>query len=193
MTEEDVNGLLDCHSETLTEEDLAEMTKSASEEEEEPNGNEEEEEEERGLTLANLHEVCGMARALERRVAEIDDDMVRAVEFGNRLDAVMTTYKNILQQKIRQRQQLPITMFLVKRKPPAAPSSGASTSAAEPLPPRTPSPPPRTPSPPPRTPTPPRPVSPVPSEGEIIVEGELIDDPSPLPELPDEEASSEEL
>ncbi|KAK7086119.1 hypothetical protein SK128_024982 [Halocaridina rubra] len=35
MTHEDVNELIDCHSQPLTDEDLDEITKSASEEEEE--------------------------------------------------------------------------------------------------------------------------------------------------------------
>lgn len=114
MTADDVNGLLDCHSETLTEEELVQMTKSASEVEGELT-EEEKEDEESGLTLANLHGLCAMGLAIQQRAHEIDDDMVRAVEFSNRIEAIIQTYKDILAQKKKQRQQLPITMFLVKK------------------------------------------------------------------------------
>ena len=54
MTEEDVGALINRHSNPLTDEDLLEMTKFASEEE---NGEEDEEEtEKRGLTLENLQQ-----------------------------------------------------------------------------------------------------------------------------------------
>ncbi|KAM9332718.1 tigger transposable element-derived protein 1-like [Pholidichthys leucotaenia] len=83
MTTEDVNTLIECHSEPLTDEDLIEMTRSASEEEEEAAAadGDDDEAEERGLTLDNLQELCNMARALQQRAHEIDDNMVRAVEF----------------------------------------------------------------------------------------------------------------
>ncbi|KAM9364931.1 tigger transposable element-derived protein 1-like [Pholidichthys leucotaenia] len=121
MTTEDVNTLIECHSEPLTDEDLIEMTRSASEEEEEAAAaaGDDDEAEERGLTLDNLQELCNMARALQQRAQEIDDNMVRAVEFSNRIDGVMALYKGIFAQKKKQRQQLPITMFLDHRKPPA--------------------------------------------------------------------------
>ncbi|XP_061433688.1 uncharacterized protein LOC133359240 isoform X2 [Lethenteron reissneri] len=115
MTEEDVNGLIDAHSDPLTDEDLLEMMKSASEEESEEE--QDEEIEERGLTLENLQQLCNMARAMQRFAQDIDDNMVRAVEFSNRVDGVMSLYKGILQQKKKQRQQLPITMFFSKMGP----------------------------------------------------------------------------
>lgn len=115
MIADDVNGLLDCRLETLTEEELVQMTKSASEEEVELT-EEEEEDEESGLTLANLHGLCAMGRAIQQRAHDIDDDMVRAVEFSNRIEAIIQTYKDILARKKKQRRQLPITMFLVKKK-----------------------------------------------------------------------------
>ena len=131
MTTEEVNTLIDCHSEPLTDEDLVEMTKSASEEEEEVATDEEEEE--RGLTLDNLQELFNMARNLQHRAQEIDHNMVRAVEFSNRIDGVMALYKGVFTQMKKQRSQLPITMFLVHRKPPTATSTSsrrASTTHA---------------------------------------------------------------
>lgn len=66
------------------------MTKSASEEEDEPT-EEDEEDEESGLTLANLHGLCAMGRAIQQRAQEINDDMVRAVEFSNQIEGIMQT------------------------------------------------------------------------------------------------------
>ena len=64
MTEEDVNGHNDCHSEPLTDEDLLEMTKSAGEEKNEKE-QDQEEIEKRGLTLENLlQQSCNMTRAM---------------------------------------------------------------------------------------------------------------------------------
>ncbi|XP_072255075.1 tigger transposable element-derived protein 1-like [Pyxicephalus adspersus] len=74
MMEEDIGALIDCHSDPLTDEDLLEMTKSASEEE---NKEEDEEEtEKRGLTLENLQQLCNMARAMQQFAQDIDDNMV---------------------------------------------------------------------------------------------------------------------
>lgn len=131
MTEEDISALIDCHSDPLTDEDLLEMTKSASEEENEEE--DEEETEKRGLTLENLQQLCNMARAMQQFAQDIDDNMVRAVEFSNRVDGVMSLYRGILMEKKKQRQQLPITMFFSKVKPPALPSAPpAEESVSEP-------------------------------------------------------------
>ncbi|XP_035214092.1 ankyrin repeat and SAM domain-containing protein 1A-like [Stegodyphus dumicola] len=73
MANEDISALIDCHSDPLTDEDL-EMTKSASEEENKEENVEETEK--RVFTLENL----------QRFAQEIDDNMVRAVEFSNRND-----------------------------------------------------------------------------------------------------------
>ena len=94
------------------------MTISTSEEEEEPVSDKGDEVKERGLDLEILQDLFNMARGLQQRTQEINDNVVRAVEFSNRIDDVMTVYKSILVQKIKQRSQLPITMLLVRRKPP---------------------------------------------------------------------------
>ncbi|XP_064104045.1 tigger transposable element-derived protein 1-like [Macrobrachium nipponense] len=131
MTAEDINSLIDCHSEPLTNEDLVEMIRSASEEEEEAaDDGDDDEPEQRGLTLENLQELCNMARAMQQRAQEIDDNMVRAIEFSNRIDGVMALYKGIFAQMKKQRQQLPITMFLVRRKPPAEVSDTTPPAAS---------------------------------------------------------------
>ncbi|XP_066946921.1 tigger transposable element-derived protein 1-like [Macrobrachium rosenbergii] len=130
MTEDEVNGLIDAHSDPLTDDDLVEMTKSASEEESQEEEDEDEDNEERGLTLENLQQLCNMARAMQQFAQEIDDNMFRAVEFRNRVDGVMSLYKGILQQKKKQQQQLPITMFFTKVKTPATPSMPPSEPEA---------------------------------------------------------------
>ncbi|XP_015921938.1 tigger transposable element-derived protein 1-like [Parasteatoda tepidariorum] len=131
MTKEDISALIDCHSDQLTDEDLLEMTKFESEEE-----NEEEDEEEtdkRGLTQENLQQLCNMARAMQRFAQDIDHDMVRAVEFSNCVEGVLSLHREILKEKKKQRQQLRITMFLCKVKPLALPSAPlAEESPSEP-------------------------------------------------------------
>ena len=117
MTAEDVNALIDAHESPLTDEDLEEMTRSASEEEVEAGSEEDEDIEERGLTLHNMQEMFNVAKELKKSAQEFDDNMVRAVEFCNRVDEVMATYKGIFVQKKKQRSQLPITMFLTRRQP----------------------------------------------------------------------------
>ncbi|XP_064103313.1 tigger transposable element-derived protein 1-like [Macrobrachium nipponense] len=131
MTAEDVNSLIECHSEPLTDEVLVEMTRSVSEEEEEAaDDGDDDQPEQRGLTLENLQELCNMARAMQQRAQEIDDIMVRAIEFSNHIDGDMALYKGIFAQMKKQRQQLPITMFLVRRKPPAEVSDTTPPAAS---------------------------------------------------------------
>ncbi|XP_068204631.1 tigger transposable element-derived protein 1-like [Palaemon carinicauda] len=62
MTEEDVNSLIEAHSDLLTNEDLREMTRLAREEESEEK--QDEEMNKTSLTLENLQEICNMERAL---------------------------------------------------------------------------------------------------------------------------------
>ena len=173
MTTEDVTSLIDCHSsETLTDEDLLEMTKSASEEEEE--AADDDEGQHHGLSLNNLQELCNIARTLQQKAKDIDENMVRAIEFCNRIDGVMEPYKGIFAQMKKQRQQLPITMFLVRRQTPAedtthaaSPEDTSDTPAASPA--KSSEPAAASPSATPRSPSPS-----VPSEPEDV------DDPPPL-------------
>ncbi|XP_067134285.1 tigger transposable element-derived protein 1-like [Centruroides vittatus] len=59
MMTEEVNTLMECHSNLLTDEELVKMTRSVSEEEEEVSDDADDNEaEERGLTLENLQELC---------------------------------------------------------------------------------------------------------------------------------------
>ncbi|XP_051784731.1 tigger transposable element-derived protein 1-like [Erpetoichthys calabaricus] len=83
MTTDDVNELLDCHSQPLTDEDLEELMKSASEEEEEEEQQETEEVvSPTGLTLERLAEICRLAKDLQEQSQEWDDDMVRSPRLG---------------------------------------------------------------------------------------------------------------
>ncbi|KAK7012588.1 protein kinase A catalytic subunit, partial [Halocaridina rubra] len=47
---------------------------------------------------------------------EWDDDLARSVHFCNIIDNAMTPYKTIFAQKMKQQQQLPITMFFSLKK-----------------------------------------------------------------------------
>lgn len=135
MTADEVNNLIECHSNPLTDEDLEEMTRSASEEEEESASDEGDQAEERGLTLHNLQDLFNIAKGLQKRAEEVDDNVIRAVEFSNRIDDVMAVYKSIFVQKKKQRSQLPITMFLVHRKPEERPPAATTPTSATPTPP----------------------------------------------------------
>ncbi|XP_068216596.1 trichohyalin-like [Palaemon carinicauda] len=78
MTADEINNLIDCHSNPLTEEDLQEMTKSASEEEDESASDEGDEAEEGGLTLHNLQDLFNVAKDLQKRAKEMDDNRIAA-------------------------------------------------------------------------------------------------------------------
>ena len=110
MTKEDINGLIDCHSEPLTNEELFEMTKSVSNEENKK-AQVKEEIEERSLTSKNLQQLCNMANTMQRFAQNIDDNMVRAVEFSNRVDGVMSLYCGILLQKKNNDKNYPLQCF----------------------------------------------------------------------------------
>ena len=76
-----------------------------------------------------------LPKASKKRVQEVDDNMVRAVEFSNRVDDVMAVYKSIFIQKKKQRSQLPITVFLVCLKPEERPPAATTPTSATPTPP----------------------------------------------------------
>ena len=67
VTHEEFNELIDTHSQALTDDDLAELTKSAEEETEEQEDPSLEEEDE-GLTLERLAELIRTAKELQEKV-----------------------------------------------------------------------------------------------------------------------------
>nr|XP_032836090.1 tigger transposable element-derived protein 1-like [Petromyzon marinus] len=133
MTLDDINALIDAHSQPLTDEDLAEMTKPPSEDD----GEEEEEdtsvdkEEEDGLTLDRLATMVRMATERQRAAQEWDPLMFRSLQFSNIIKGGMSVYKNLLAQKKKQCQQLPITMFCTRKKTPAPRPSEEKDVTAE--------------------------------------------------------------
>lgn len=64
MTPDDINALIDAHTDPLTDEDLAEMTKPPSEDKEEQDTSVEKDEEV-GLTLGHLATMVRMATELQ--------------------------------------------------------------------------------------------------------------------------------
>ncbi|GFU24966.1 uncharacterized protein NPIL_385411 [Nephila pilipes] len=71
----------------LTDEDLAELTKSAEEEETE--------EKDEGLTLERLAELMRIAKELQKKAKSWDPYMVRSLQFSNAIDSSMSTYKTL--------------------------------------------------------------------------------------------------
>ncbi|XP_070597570.1 tigger transposable element derived 5-like [Erythrolamprus reginae] len=126
MTPEEVNGLLDEHGLPLTDKDLEELTRSASEEEEEAEAEEAEEEEDVGLTLERLAELNRTAAHLQHMVELWDPNMTRSIQFNASLDNIFAPYRSMLGQKKKRRQQLPMTMFVTKTKRSVTPSPAAS-------------------------------------------------------------------
>ena len=113
MTTEDVDELIGCHSEPLSKQDLEVMTKSASgKKEEETQEQADETVEQSRWSLEHLAELFGLINKVKERSQEWDDDMVRSVQFCNKADELMTLCKMIFDRQKRQKQQLPITMFL---------------------------------------------------------------------------------
>ncbi|CAI9715595.1 Hypothetical predicted protein [Octopus vulgaris] len=81
MTTEDVNNLIEAHSDSLMDENLTEMTKSASGEEEEGGGGEVEEEEEEEEVDLSLEQLLALAKATKdlQKMAEDWDPQIDAL------------------------------------------------------------------------------------------------------------------
>lgn len=129
MTPDDVNHLINAHSQPLMDDDLTEMTKSTGEKEEEELGVEEEEEV--GLTLYHLATKVRMAKELQQVTQEWDPQMLRSSQISNTIEGGISVYKNILAQKKKQHQELPITMFLTRRKTTVTPTPLAKTEVMD--------------------------------------------------------------
>ncbi|KFD53939.1 hypothetical protein M514_05206 [Trichuris suis] len=113
ITEEDVDTLTGAHSEPLTDADLEKSTKSASEKDIETELKADAEEE-KDLTLERLSMILRTARNVQMMVKSWDLHMTRAIKFNNSFDALLQPYENLLDTLKKERQKLPITMFLTK-------------------------------------------------------------------------------
>ena len=90
VTHEEFNELIDAHSQALTGEDLAELTRSA-EEETEVKEDTSQEEEDGGLTLQRLAELMRTAMELQEKAKSLDPYMVYSLLFSNAIDSSMST------------------------------------------------------------------------------------------------------
>ncbi|XP_066972486.1 tigger transposable element-derived protein 1-like [Macrobrachium rosenbergii] len=99
------------------EQDLAELTKSASEEVDTAGSGDEEEE--AGLSLDLLCEIMRMLKEVKEKLLTRDPNIERAMKFNNGLDGLLRPYTNLVSMK-KQTQQLPITSYfsVVKDDPP---------------------------------------------------------------------------
>ena len=125
ITEEDLNDLIDEHSDQLSVEDLDEMTKSASEDEVE----EGEEIEEEGLSLDRLGQMIRCAKRLKDMAMEWDPYMDRSISFTNFIDNGLEPYQNLFNNLRKQKEQTQITMFFDPKPkdpqpPPESPEEG---------------------------------------------------------------------
>ncbi|XP_068617067.1 tigger transposable element-derived protein 1-like [Brachionichthys hirsutus] len=124
MTAEDIDSLINAHAEPLTNDDLTEMTKSASEEEEDP-----EVAEEGGLTAERLADLVRSAKDLQSKAEEWDEQMGRCAEFHNAIDGAIKVYRNL-----KRHQKLPTAVFQVKKKPEEEPEEEPEEGPAEVVP-----------------------------------------------------------
>ena len=92
VTHEEFNELIDTHSQALTDEDLAELTKSA---EEETEDQEDPSQEDELLTLERLAELMRTAKELQEKAKSWDPYMVRSLQLSNAIDSSMSTYKTL--------------------------------------------------------------------------------------------------
>ena len=113
VTHEEFNDLIDTHSQALTDEDLAELTKSA---EEDTEDQEDPSQEDEGLTQERLAELMRTAKELQEKAKSWEPYMVCSLQFSNAIDTSMSTYKALFTTMKKQRSQQQITMFLTKVK-----------------------------------------------------------------------------
>ncbi|XP_064097201.1 tigger transposable element-derived protein 1-like [Macrobrachium nipponense] len=100
------------------EQDLAELTKSASEEEDMAGSGKKEEDE--GLSFDILCNIMRTLKEVKEKLMARDPYMERAIKFSNGLDGLFRPYTNLLASMKKQTQQLPITSYfsVVKEEPP---------------------------------------------------------------------------
>ncbi|XP_066952341.1 tigger transposable element-derived protein 1-like [Macrobrachium rosenbergii] len=122
-TEEEVNTLIDVHCDPLTDDDLLELTKSASEEEEE---SAQEQEDDEGLSTDRL----GIILRAQQQVLFIEEwdlQFEHALKTRNAIDSAMEAYRTLYQTMKNQQQQSKITWFFnPKPKPSQEPPSEES-------------------------------------------------------------------
>ncbi|XP_061648268.1 tigger transposable element-derived protein 1-like [Phyllopteryx taeniolatus] len=124
----DLNDLLESHSDPMADDDLAEFTKPASVEAEQEADPSQEDDEDEGLSLERLSAMAKTAKDLQRMVDAWDPYMVRALQFKNAIDGAMQTYKTLLTTMKKQRQQLPVTPLPIT---PDKPTSACSEEPPE--------------------------------------------------------------
>ncbi|XP_054710962.1 tigger transposable element-derived protein 1-like [Uloborus diversus] len=95
MKEEDVNKLIDGHSQALSDADLEELAKAASEEEDK------DEEEPPCLTFEVLNKMNMYAREMLKLSEMHDQNMMRSITFANHLASAMAPYTSLLQSKTK--------------------------------------------------------------------------------------------
>ena len=91
VAHEEFNELLDTHSQTLADEDLAELSKSAEEEAEDQEDPSQEEEDE-GLTLEWLAELMRTDKELKEKAKSWNPYIVRSLQFSNTIDSSKTLF-----------------------------------------------------------------------------------------------------
>ena len=128
------------HGQTLTNEELEDLTRASSDEEDDIHREEDEEEEEPAAwSLEKFSDVFFKAQALQDAIMESDPSMDRALRVTRGITAALQPIQVLFSEAKKRRRQLPITMFLRRSPPPTRSTLDApvpSTSSAYASPPR---------------------------------------------------------
>uniref|UniRef100_A0A3Q3D7L5 DDE-1 domain-containing protein n=1 Tax=Hippocampus comes TaxID=109280 RepID=A0A3Q3D7L5_HIPCM len=109
MTPDDLNDLLETHSNPMTDDDSAHLPKQAGEEAEQEADTSQEEDEVEGLSLERLSVMVKTAKDLQGMVDAWDPNMVRALQFKSAIDSAMQTYRTLLTTMKKQREKFTVT------------------------------------------------------------------------------------
>ena len=115
LNEKDVDDLIEEHADPLTDQDLEELTKSASEEEEQQEDDDAVNIEPEGLSLRRLGNFFRSLKSITEDILEWDPCMQRSIKFGRELEQIAAPYKVILEELKRKKTQLPITYFFSQK------------------------------------------------------------------------------
>jgi hypothetical protein len=124
ILEEEIEELIECHRETLTNEELQELIRSSTEDKED-----DEQEEPATWNLHKFAEVFQAAKHPNDLISAYDPSMERSLKMTRGITDVLKPYQEMFEQLKRQQRHLPITMFFEKTR--AADEPTQSTSRAE--------------------------------------------------------------
>lgn len=126
VDEEDLDGLLESHSEPLSNEELLELERAAAEKEEEE---ENEPEPVRGLDIKNLQKAFSLIDSAMELLQEQDPNPKRSSNVANQVEQSMKIYRELYDAKCKKVKQSTISAFFKPVARPSTSPTGPSTSS----------------------------------------------------------------